>query len=507
MDPLLENRLLETRRHLLRTAGLGIGSMAMQALLLKDAAAAPANETRNPLSARPPLSAGRAKRVIYLHMAGSPSQLELFEHKPALQKLHLQDCPASFLEGKRFAFIRGVPKILAGQFAFQQHGESGQWISELLPHFASVADRACVIRTMQTDQFNHAPSQLFLQTGTPRLGNPSLGSWVTWGLGSVNENLPGFVVLLSGGKTPDAGKSLWGSGFLPSVYQGVNCRTSGDPVLYLSNPEGMDRGLRRRMLDTLAEMNAEEFERHGDPETQTRIAQYELAYRMQMSVPEVLDISKEPKHILEMYGAQPGYVSPAESADDPRVLYKGDDPTFANNCLLARRLVESGVRFVQLYDWGWDHHGSSLGESLDETLPIKCQASDRAIAALIRDLEQRGLLDETLIVWGGEFGRTPMMQNNVRSELKKGYVGRDHHPYAFTMWMAGGGIQGGLSWGQTDEFGYYPVENPTTVRDLQATILHVLGLDPYRFSYLYQGLQNRLIGPTDEGRVLQDILI
>jgi hypothetical protein len=507
MDPILENRLLETRRHLLRTAGLGIGSMAMQALLLKDAVAAPANDTGNPLSARPPLSAGRAKRVIYLHMAGSPSQLELFEHKPALQKLHLQDCPASFLEGKRFAFIRGVPKILAGQFAFQQHGESGQWISELLPHFASVADRACVIRTMQTDQFNHAPSQLFLQTGTPRLGNPSLGSWVTWGLGSVNENLPGFVVLLSGGKTPDAGKSLWGSGFLPSVYQGVNCRTSGDPVLYLSNPEGMDRGLRRRMLDTLAEMNAAEFERHGDPETQTRMAQYELAYRMQMSVPEVLDISKEPKHILEMYGAQPGYVSPAESADDPRVLYKGDDPTFANNCLLARRLVESGVRFVQLYDWGWDHHGSSLGESLDETLPIKCQASDRAIAALIRDLEQRGLLDETLIVWGGEFGRTPMMQNNVRSELKKGYVGRDHHPYAFTMWMAGGGIQGGLSWGKTDEFGYYPVENTTTVRDLQATILHVLGLDPFRFSYLYQGLQNRLIGPTDEGRVLQDILV
>ncbi|MEN9555348.1 MAG: hypothetical protein RLZZ232_1634 [Planctomycetota bacterium] len=507
MDPILENRLLETRRHLLRTAGLGIGSMAMQALLLKDAVAAPANETGNPLSARPPMSGGRAKRVIYLHMAGSPSQLELFEHKPALQKLHLQDCPASFLEGKRFAFIRGVPKILAGQFAFQQHGESGQWISELLPHFASVADRACVIRTMQTDQFNHAPSQLFLQTGTPRLGNPSLGSWVTWGLGSVNENLPGFVVLLSGGKTPDAGKSLWGSGFLPSVYQGVNCRTSGDPVLYLSNPEGMDRGLRRRMLDTLAEMNAAEFERHGDPETQTRMAQYELAYRMQMSVPEVLDISKEPKHILEMYGAQPGYVSPAESADDPRVLYKGDDPTFANNCLLARRLVESGVRFVQLYDWGWDHHGSSLGESLDETLPIKCQASDRAIAALIRDLEQRGLLDETLIVWGGEFGRTPMMQNNVRSELKKGYVGRDHHPYAFTMWMAGGGIQGGLSWGKTDEFGYYPVENTTTVRDLQATILHVLGLDPFRFSYLYQGLQNRLIGPTDEGRVLQDILV
>jgi len=506
MNPLIENRFLETRRHLLRTAGLGVGAMAAQALLLKDAVAGPAEDEKNPLAAKSPIAAGKAKRVIYLHMAGSPSQLELFEHKPDLQKLHLQDCPASFLEGKRFAFIRGVPKILAGQFSFQQYGESGQWISELLPHFASVSDRACVIRTMQTDQFNHAPSQLFLHTGTPRLGNPSLGSWVTYGLGSLNENLPGFVVLLSGGKTPDAGKSLWGSGFLPSVYQGVNCRTDGDPVLYLSDPAGMDRGLRRRMLDALAEMNAVEFERNGDPETQTRIAQYELAYRMQMSVPEVMDISREPKHILEMYGAQPGYVSPAESADDPRVLYKGDDPTFANNCLLARRLVESGVRFVQLYDWGWDHHGSSLGESIDETLPIKCQASDRAIAALIRDLDQRGMLDETLIVWGGEFGRTPMLQNNVHKELKKGYVGRDHHPYAFTMWMAGGGIQGGLSWGQTDEFGYYPVENPTTIRDLQATILHVLGLDPFRFSYLYQGLQNRLIGPTEEGRILQEIL-
>lgn len=278
-------------------------------------------------------------------------------------------------------------------------------------------------------------------------------------------------------------------------------------MLYLSDPGGMNRPLRRRMLDTLAEMNAAEFARSGDAETQTRISQYELAYRMQVSVPEVMDISKEPKHILEMYGAQPGYVSPAEGADDPRVLYKGDDPTFANNCLLARRLVEAGVRFVQLYDWGWDHHGSSLGESIDETLPIKCQASDRPIAALIRDLAQRGLLDETLIVWGGEFGRTPMMQNNVRSELKKGYVGRDHHPYAFTMWMAGGGVKGGLAYGKTDEFGYYPVENPTSVRHLQATILHLLGLDPHRFSYLYQGLENRLIGPTDEGQVLKEIIV
>jgi hypothetical protein len=506
MLPLLDHCRDQTRRQLLLTAGLGIGSMAAQALMTRDGVAAERAESINPLAEKPPMLAPKAKRIIYLHMAGSPSQLELFEHKPELDKLHLQDCPQSFIEGKRFAFIKGTPKILAGQFRFSQHGESGQWISELLPHFASVSDKACVIRTMQTDQFNHSPSQLFLHTGTPRPGNPSFGSWVTYGLGSLNENLPGFVVLLSGGKTPDAGKSLWGSGFLPSVYQGVQCRTSGDPVLYLGDPGGMDRKLRRRMLDALAEMNATEYARSGDEETRTRIAQYELAYRMQVSVPEVMDISKEPKHILDMYGAKPGYVSPAESADDPRVLYKGDDPTFANNCLLARRLVESGVRFVQLYDWGWDHHGSSLGESLDETLPIKCQASDRAIAALIKDLDQRGLLAETLIVWGGEFGRTPMMQNNVRTELKKGYIGRDHHPHAFTMWLAGGGVKGGLAYGKTDEFGYYPVENPTTVRDLQATILHLLGLDPYRFHHTYQGLDNRLIGPTNEGRVLKDLM-
>ncbi|MCA9227980.1 MAG: DUF1501 domain-containing protein, partial [Planctomycetales bacterium] len=311
---------------------------------------------------------------------------------------------------------------------------------------------------------------------------------------------------LSGGKTPDAGKSLWGSGFLPSVYQGVQCRTTGDPVLYLSNPAGMDRSLRRRMLDAVAEMNRAEHEHSGDAETLTRIAQYELAYRMQIAVPEVMDISTEPQSILDLYGAQPGFVSQAESADDPRVLYKGDGPTFANNCLLARRLVENGVRFVQLYDWGWDHHGSSPGESIDETLPIKCQQIDRAIAGLITDLEQRGLLDETLIVWGGEFGRTPMMQNNVRSELKKGFIGRDHHPFAYSMWLAGGGIKGGVSLGTTDDFGYYPVENPVGIRDLQATMLHLLGLDPYRFHYTYQGLNHRLIGPTEEGRVLNEIV-
>jgi hypothetical protein len=494
-----------TRRHFLQSSGLGLGAIALQSLLAKDGFGETA-AAANPLTPKLPLIAPRAKRVIYLHMAGSPSQLELFDYKPDLRKLHMQDAPASFLEGKRFAFIRGVPKILAGQFQFARHGKSGQLVSELLPQLSKVIDNFCVIRTVHTDQFNHAPSQLFTHTGSPRLGGPSIGSWVTYGLGSVNQDLPGFVVLLSGGKTPDAGKSLWGSGFLPSVYQGVQCRTTGDPVLYLGDPAGMDRDLRRRMLDTLAEMNHAEFQRSGDVETITRIAQYELACRMQVSVPNVMDISKEPQHVLDLYGAKPGFVSPAESADDPRTLYKGDDPTFANNCLLARRLIENGVRFVQLYDWGWDHHGSSLGESIDETLPIKCQQTDRAIAGLIADLQNRGLLDETLIVWGGEFGRTPMMQNNVNTELKKGYIGRDHHPFAFTMWMAGGGIKGGLAYGQTDEFGYFPVENPVSIRDLQATILHVLGLDPYRFHYTYQGLDQRLIGPTDEGRVLTDIL-
>ena len=490
-----------TRRHFFKSGGLGIGAMALSALISKEGEA-----QKSPLSARAPMIPARAKRVIYLHMAGSPSQLELFENKPELQKLHMKDCPPSFLEGKRFAFIKGVPKILAGQFKFSRQGQSGQWVSELLPHFSKVVDKTCVIRTVQTDQFNHAPAQLFVQTGTPRLGNPSLGSWVTYGLGSTNEDLPGFVVLLSGGKTPDGGKSLWGSGFLPSVYQGVQCRTEGDPVLYLGNPGGLDRSLRRRTLDVLAEMNKAEYGRSNDPETLTRIAQYELAYRMQTAVPEVMDISKEPKHILELYGARPGFVSKAESAEDPRILYKGDDPTFANNCLLARRLIENGVRFVQLYDWGWDHHGSSPGESIDETLPIKCQQIDRAISGLLIDLEQRGLLQDTLVVWGGEFGRTPMMQNNVRSELRKGFVGRDHHVSAFTMWMAGGGIKPGTAWGETDEFGYYPVENPVSVRDLQATIQHLLGLDPYRFSFPYQGLNNRLIGPTDEGKVLKGII-
>jgi hypothetical protein len=505
MNQLLERLHSVTRRQFCGRAGLGVGGMALASMLAQNSSA----EKPNPeFSMRPkmPMHDAKAKAVIYLHMAGSPSQLELFEHKPALAKFHAKPCPKEYLDGKRFAFIRGVPKMLQPQFKYSQYGESGQWVSELLPNLSATIDDLCVIRSMHTDQFNHSPSQLLLHTGQPRLGNPAMGSWVTYGLGSESRDLPGFVVLASGGKTPSAGKSLWGSGFLPTIYQGVQCRTTGDPVLYLSNPDGISRTLRRKMLDAIGELNNLQQREVGDAETLTRTAQYELAYRMQIAVPEVMDISKEPKHILDMYGAQPGHVSQAESADDPRPLYKGDDPTFANNCLLARRLVEKGVRFVQLYDWGWDHHGTSRGESIDETLPIKCGQIDQSIAALIGDLKQRGLLDSTLVIWGGEFGRTPMMQNNVRSELKKGFIGRDHHPFAYTMWMAGGGVKPGLAYGATDDIGYYITENKTSIRDLQATILHLLGLDPYEFHFPFQGLKNRLIGPTDEGRVLKGVL-
>ncbi|HAD21272.1 MAG TPA: sulfatase [Opitutae bacterium] len=493
----LQNTEAITRRHFFGQSGLGFGAIALSKLLAQNGYAAQTQNFKIP---------AKAKSIIYLHMAGSPSQIDLFENKPALTKYHGKDCPQEYLEGKRFAFIKGTPKMMGPVFDYNQYGESGQWVSSLMPGLSSVIDDVCVIRSMHTDQFNHSPAQLLLQTGNPLLGYPSMGSWVTYGLGSDNENLPGFVVLASGGKTPSAGKSLWGAGFLPTLYQGVQCRTDGgDPILYLSDPKGFNRKARRTTLDALKDLNEYHHKHVGDPETISRISQYELAFRMQMSVPEVMDLKKEPEHILKLYGAKPGHVSNAESATDPRQLYKSNDPTFANNCLLARRLVENGVRFVQLYDWGWDHHGSSLGESIDETLPIKCQQIDRAIAGLITDLKQRGLFEETLIVWGGEFGRTPMMQNNVRNELKKGFYGRDHHPHAFTMWMAGAGIKPGV-YGQTDDIGYYIAENPVGIRDLQSTILHQIGLDPHRFSFPYQGLNQRLIGPTNEGKVIKAII-
>jgi hypothetical protein len=337
---------------------------------------------------------------------------------------------------------------------------------------------------MHTDQFNHAPAELFLYTGSPRNGGAAMGSWITYGLGSENQDLPGFVVLISGGTDPTGGKALWSTGYLPSVYQGVQCRTVGDPILYANNPAGMSREVRRRSLDALQRLNELELAEFGDPETLTRISQYELAYRMQIAVPEVMDISKEPKEMLELYGAEPGKAS------------------FSNNCLLARRLAEQGVRYVQLYDWGWDTHGTGAGDDIMTALPNKCKQTDRPVAALLKDLKQRGLLSDTLVVWGGEFGRTAL--NEERGGSK--FLGRDHHPHCFTIWMAGGGVKAGHVYGETDELGYFVTKDKVGVHDLQATILHLLGIDAKRFSFPYQGLNQRLIGPTDEAKLIQGVL-
>lgn len=433
---------------------------------------------------KPPHFPAKAKRVIFLHMAGAPSQLELFDYKPELKKLHNKLCPQSLLDGKRFAFIRGVPKMLGPQAEFQQYGDSGAFVSNNLPHFASIADEVSFLKAVNTDQFNHAPAQLFVHTGSPRLGRPSMGSWVTYGLGSENNNLPGFVVLTSGGKTPDAGKSVWGSGFIPSVYQGVQCRSEGDPVLFLSDPDGMDRDLKRKTLDAINGINQQHYQDFKDPETLTRIAQYEMAFRMQISVPEVMNINNEPEYIHQLYGTSPG------------------KSTFANNCLLARKLVEQGVRFVQLFDWGWDTHGDGAGTAIDIGLRNKCREIDRAMTALILDLKQRGLLSETLVVWAGEFGRTPMQENRENKEMP--FYGRDHHVDAFTIWMAGGGIKQGTTYGETDEIGYYPVSGKVSVHDVQATILNQLGLNHEELTYQFQGRPFRL---TDvSGRVIREII-
>ena len=473
-------RALTRREFFARSGAFSLGAVALSQLGgISANAAGP-----NPLARRAPKRPARAKSVIYLHMSGAPPSLDLFDYKPELQRLHLQPCPDSLLQGQRFAFIKGVPKMLGSPYKFRQSGRAGGWFCEQIPHLAGIADDITVIRSMWTDQFNHAPAELFLHTGNMRAGNASMGSWITYGLGTANHDLPGFVVLLSGGTDPTGGKSLWGSGFLPGVHQGTQCRTTGEPILFANNPPGMSRATRRRTLDVLRELNEAEAKVFGDPETVTRIEQYELAYRMQASVPDVFDIAKEPESIRALYGAKPG------------------EGSFANNCLLARRLVESGVRFVQLFDWGWDIHGTSPGDDLMEAFPKKCRDVDRAAAGLIRDLKQRGLLDETLVVWGGEFGRTPM--NEARGGST--FLGRDHHPHCFTIWMAGGGIRAGHVHGATDEFGYQIVEDKMTVRDLQTTILHQLGLDAHAFSFPYQGLDQKLIGATGEGQVVKGIL-
>ncbi len=455
--------------------------MAFSTLWGSDSVAGSRNDA--PLAPKKPHFEPKAKRVIYLHLTGSPPHLDLYDYKPELVKHNGEDCPQEFLKGKRFAFTSGTPKLLGTPRKFAPCGQSGLVLSDAIPHLHEVADEMCVIRSMNTDQFNHAPAELLVYTGSPRSGRPSLGAWTTYGLGSENENLPGFVVLISSGVQPNGGKNSYGSGFLPSVYQGVQCRSKGDPVLYVSDPEGMDRDIRRMSLDTLRELNELQAEELGHPETRTRIAQYELAYRMQTAVPEVMDITRESKQTLAAYGAKPGTSS------------------FANNCLLARRLVEQGVRYVQLFDWGWDFHGTNPKEDIRDGLTTKCATMDRPIATLIKDLRQRGLLDDTLIVCGGEFGRTPFREGRTAGGK---VLGRDHFPDCYSMWLAGGGVKGGIAHGESDELGFSVARDKVHIHDLQATIMHLLGFDHERLTYRFQGRDYRL---TDvHGQVVKQIL-
>lgn len=484
MDPRLEALRHRTRRHFLRQSSSGLGGIALASLLGRESpAAGPPGGPEHPLAPRRSHFRPRAKRVIYLHMTGSPPNLDLFDYKPQLNKFNDQDCPDEFIRGREFAFTSGTPKLMGSPREWSRVGQAGMWMSDAIPNLHRVADDLCVVHSMHTDQFNHAPAELLVYTGSPRSGRPSMGSWVTYGLGSENEDLPGFVVLISSGVQPNGGKNSFGSGFLPSVHQGVQCRSKGDPVLYVSDPAGMTRDVRRQSLDALRDLNEMQASELGHPETRTRIAQYELAYRMQAAVPEVMDISRESAATLENYGAEPGGAS------------------LANNCLLARRLLEAGVRFVQLFDWGWDFHGTRTESGLTDGLTQKCATMDRPVAALIEDLKQRGLFEDTLIVWGGEFGRTPFREGRT---AKSDILGRDHFPDAFTMWMAGGGVKGGFEYGASDELGFSVAENPVHVHDLQATILHLLGMDHERLTYRFQGRDFRL---TDvHGHVVDDLL-
>lgn len=457
-----------SRRLFCQSTGIGLANIALAGLLNRPSAAASLQ----------PHFAPRAKHVIYLHMIGAPSQLDLYEEKPELVKRHNEPCPPELTKGRDFAFIGKTSTLAGSPWKFAAHGQSGHRFSELLPHLATVADELAIIHSLHSEEINHAPAQMFLHSGFGRGGRPSFGSWVTYGLGSENEELPAYVVLLSG-PAGGAGTSLWSPGFLPSIYQGIQFRSQGDPVLFLSSPEGHSRNDRRRVLDALGDLNRQHFAATGDPEIETRISQYEMAFRMQASVPDLMDIGDESQQTLDLYGAEPGKAS------------------FANNCLLARRLVERGVRLIELYDSDWDHHGN-----IETRLPAKCQDTDQPMAALIADLKQRGLLDETLIIWGSEFGRTPLRQGGNAKD--KGLSGRDHHKDAFTMWLAGGGVKGGVSYGRSDDFGMDVAEQGVHVHDLNATILHLLGLDHERLTYRYQGREFRL---TDvHGNVVRDLL-
>jgi uncharacterized protein (DUF1501 family) len=459
------------RRWFFQQCGVGLGSIAATQILGGTSAASDAS--LNPLAPKKPPLPAKAKRVIFLFMAGAPSHLELFDNKPQLAKFDGTLPPPDLLKGYRAAFINPNSKLLGPKFKFARYGKSGAELSELLPHLAEVVDDIAIVKSMTTDAFNHAPAQILMNTGSSQFGRPSLGSWLTYGLGSESENLPSFVVFSSGSKGPSGGNSNWGSGFLPTVHQGVQFRNGGDPVLYLSNPRGVDPDLQRDSLDAVRDLNRMRLDAVGDPEIATRINSFEMAFRMQSSAPEVMDITKEPKHILDMYGAEPG------------------KPSFANNCLLARRLVERGVRFVELFHEAWDQHGNLVGD-----LKKNCKNTDQACAALVKDLKQRGLLDDTLVIWGGEFGRTPMVQG--------GSDGRDHHPNAFSMWLAGGGIKPGTTVGASDELGFQAVEEKVHVHDLHATILHLLGFDHTKLTYRFQGRDFRL---TDvAGHVVKPLL-
>ncbi len=475
-----------TRRHFFRDCRVGLGGIALASLLNDRLWAAPATGAAsaatevNPLAPRPTHYAPKAKHVIFLFMAGGPSHLELFDYKPKLQELDGQVVPPSYVANKRFAFIKQDAKLLGTRRKFARHGQSGAQISECLPQLAAIADQVCIVRSMKTDVFNHGPAKLFMNSGTPRFtdGRPAMGSWVTYGIGSPSQNLPGFVVLQSGPRGPRGGSPLWGSGFLPTTYQGVPFRSAAEPILNLASPPGVSREAQGEFTDVVNDLNARRLAKVGDPEIATRIAAYEMAYRMQASAPELMDLSGETAATIRAYGAQPGKAS------------------FANNCLLARRLVERGVRFVQLYHTDWDHHGNAgteLGKSLDD----RCREVDQPMAALVLDLKQRGLLDDTIVIWGGEFGRTPMGE-------PRDMIGRDHHVDSFAMWLAGGGIKVGQTIGATDELGFYVTEDPVHVHDLHATLLHLLGLNHLKLSYKFQGRDFRL---TDvAGQVVKKML-
>jgi hypothetical protein len=477
VNSLQQHCLNVTRRWFLRDCGIGLGKIALGGLLA-DALGSRAAAVTNPLAPRQPHFAAKARRVIHLFMAGGPSQLDLFDYKPALAKWEGKSIPPSVIGGQRYAFIRPDAAVLGPRYKFTRHGQSGAEISEIMPHLAKIADDICLVKSVHVDQFNHAPAQIFFNTGFAQPGRPSLGSWVLYGLGAETQSLPAFVVM-STGSGISGGAACWSSGFLPTVYTGVRFRNQGDPILNVSRPPGVDEQLQRDSLDLVRALNGSRLASEGDPEIATRMAQYEMAFRLQSSAPELMDLKSEQRATLEMYGCQP------------------EKASFARACLLARRMIERGVRFVNIYHEGWDAHTDVVGN-----LRTNCGATDRAVAALVTDLKQRGLLEDTLVIWGGEFGRTPMVETNPALGRAQG---RDHHPQAFTVWLAGGGVKPGLTYGATDDFGFHGVENPVHVRDLHATILHLLGFDHERLSVAIQGLNFRLTG-VERAEVVKSIL-